>query len=191
VHVSVGPVFMPEWNGLITGYTRAALAELITTGNAVYCHTDSAWCKSKPKCERLPFDLKTRGKVTIARTRFAAMGDKLTRAEHIKENSHVAHHSIWNLTAGCQMINRFRNNGGKDFTRKYPIKRPLKLREAIKSGRTPGEWVTEWRNGNTYWDHKRELLPNGDTRPWIDKDEYEAKIQLEHQKSLAKQKGGD
>jgi hypothetical protein len=195
VHVSVGPVFMPEWNGLITGYTRAALAELISTGEGVYCHTDSVWCRRKPKCTRLPFDLKTEGTVTIARTRFAGMGDKLTPKEVKAERSHVAHHSIWNLTAGCQMLTRFRRNGGADFVRNYPINRPLKLREAIKTGRTPGEWVKEWRKGNTNWDHKRALLRGGDTRPWVDIDEYAdnlARVKAEAKEARTKKrKGGD
>lgn len=191
VHVSVGPVFMPEWNGLITGYTRAALAEMIRSGEAVYCHTDSVWCKRKPSCDRLPFDLKTEGRVTIIRTRFAGMGDKLTWKTVKDEKSHVAHHSIWNLTAGCQMIQRFRTNGGKDFVRTYPINRPLKLREAVKSGRTPGEWVTEWRKGNTTWDNKRQLLPNGDTKPWIDVDAYVDTLKTPTGRKRKPRKGGE
>lgn len=162
-HVSVGSVFMPEWNALITGYTRAALAQMIDTGQAVYCHTDSAWTKKKPKCDLLPFDLKTCGKVTIVRTRLAAIGEKYTAKAVKAKETHLAHHSIWNLTAACQMISKF---NGEDFVRKYPVSRPLKLRESIKKGETPGKWVTEFRAGNTSWDGKRELLPDGDTRPW-------------------------
>lgn len=172
VRVSVGPVFMPEWNGLITGYTRAALAEMIRSGEAVYCHTDSVWCQRKPTCMRLKYDLKTEGKVTIIRTRFAAMGNRITYQTVKDGNAHVAHHSIWNLTAGCQILSKFRSNGGVDFRRKYPIKRPLKLKESIKRGKTPGEWVTEYRWGDTKWDAKRVLLDDGNTRPYLDTDEF-------------------
>ena len=170
--VSVGPIFMPEWNGLITGYTRAALAELVSSGNAVYCHTDSAWCKGKkrPKCERLKFEKKTSGPVTIARTRFAAMGERLTYARMRSDKVHVAHHSVWNATAAIQMLNKF--DGSKDIERKYPVKRPLKLRESIKSGRQIGLWVTEWRTANTKWDQKRRLLKDGCTEPWETVEQY-------------------
>lgn len=167
--VSVGPVFMPEWNGLITGYSRAALAEMVSSGNAVYCHTDSAWCKTKPKCARLPFDIKTTGRVTIVRTRFAGIGKKLTAKEVREGRSHVAHHSVWNLVAGCQMLNKF---DGETFTRTYPIKRPLKLRESIKRGETLGKWVQEWRKANTNWCGKRRLLKSGNTVPWPSVTEY-------------------
>lgn len=191
VHVSVGPVFFPEWNGLITGFTRAALAEMIVSGEAVYCHTDSVWCRQKPTCERLKYDLKTQGKVTIIRTRFAGMGDRFSYKAVKDERVHVAHHSIWNLTAGCQMLSRFRTNGARDFIRTYPITRPLKLREAVKTGRTPGEWVKEWRKGDTRWDHKRELLPGGDTRPWLDIDEYVDTLRKVKESKQKKRKGGD
>lgn len=162
-HVSVGPIFMPEWNGLITGYTRAALAEVVRSSEAVYCHTDSVWTKKKPKTRKLPFDAKTHGKVTIVRTRFAGMGEKFTAKLVKTGKAHVAHHSVWNLIAGCQMLSKF---DGQDFIRKYPIRRPLKLREAMKSGRTPGVWVQEWRCANTVWDNKRCLLDDGSTLPW-------------------------
>jgi len=170
--VSVGPVFMPEWNGLITGYTRAALAELISSGKAVYCHTDSAWCKGRkrPKCERLKFEKKTSGPVTIVRTRFASMGERLSYARMKKDLVHVAHHSVWNASVAIQMLNRFA--GGKDFSSKYPVKKPLKLRESIKSGRPIGLWVTEWRTANTKWDCKRRLLSDNTTEPWETVEQY-------------------
>lgn len=167
--VSVGPVFMPEWNGLITGYTRAALAELVDSGKAVYCHTDSAWCRQKPKCERLPFEIKTSGPVKVVRTRFAGIGKKYNPTEVKAGRTHVAHHSIWSLKAGCAMLNRF-NGGGFEY--EYTIKRPLKLRESIKKNDTLGRWVKETRKGQTHWGGKRRLLPDGNTVPWASVTEY-------------------
>lgn len=161
--VNVGAVWMPEWNGLITGYTRAALAQLVRTGEAVYCHTDSVWTKKRPSSDMLPFDVKTRGPVKIVRTRFACMGKTITPKAVKEEKSHVAHHSVWNLTAACQMLSRFQ---GQSFTRKYPIRRPLKLREALRTKRTPGTWVEEWRQANTCWDAKRILHRDGTTSPY-------------------------
>lgn len=169
-HIAVGSVFMPEWNALITGYTRAALADMVRSGQAVYCHTDSVWTKRRPKCDMLPFDAKVSGKVTIVRTRFAGIGDRFTAKAVKDKTAHVAHHSVWNLIAGCQMVNKF---DGEDFVRTYPIRRPLKFREAVKSGRTPGRWVQEWRKASTLWDGKRRLLPDGSTKPWKSLDDYE------------------
>ncbi len=167
--VSVGPVWMPEWNGLITGYTRAALAQMIRTGEAVYCHTDSVWTKKKPKSDMLPFDMKTCGPVKIVRTRFGCIGEPITRKAVLSKTTHVAHHSVWNLTAACQMLSKFT---GQTFTRKYPIRRPLKLRESIKTNRNPGEWVEEWRCASTKWDHKRRLHKDGTTSPWKTVEKY-------------------
>lgn len=170
-YANVGPIFMPEWNGLITGYTRAALARMIRSGRAVYCHTDSVWCKKRPECNgMLPFEVKTSGKVTIIRTRFAALGDEISRRAMLSKKSHIAYHSIWTQSAAVGMLRSF---NGKDFIQKYVTRRPLKFRESVKSHRTPGTWVKEWRTGSTKWDNKRKLLPSGDTRPWASVTEYE------------------
>lgn len=166
--VSVGSVFMPEWNALITGYTRVALAEMIRSGEAVYCHTDSVWSRKRPKCSRLPFGKKMSGNVSIIRTRFASIGEP--EADKVKAGeSHVAHHSIWTLDAACEMLRRF---DGDTFKLEYPIRRPLKFREAVRTKRKPGLWVDEKRKGSTHWDHKRRLLKSGQTEPWKDAGEY-------------------
>ena len=157
--ISVGSVFMPEWYGLITGYTRAALAKMIRGSGAVYCHTDSVWCKHKPSCDgMLDFEKKGSGRVVIVRTRFARIG-----------NFHTAHHSIWNRDAAANMLKRF---SGSTFVHKYKVEKALKLKEACKSGRKVGEWVTLDRKGRTFWCGKRRLLKDGNTLPWRDKDEY-------------------
>lgn len=168
-YAAVGPVFFPEWNGLITGYTRAALARALCEAGAVYCHTDSIWTRGKPTGGMLPIDVKTTGPATVIRTRFAALGSPLTPTALKADKLHIAYHSVWNWTAALQMLNKF---DGVDFVRKYPVRRPLKFRESVKSGRVPGTWVEEWRCANTLWDGKRKLLPSGDTRPWADLAEY-------------------
>lgn len=174
-HASVGPVFMPEWSGLITGYTRTALAQMIRTSDAVYCHTDSVWSRKRPKCELLPFEKKVTGPVTIIRRAFACIGEPVTDKGLKAGTCHAAMHSIWTRTAALQMLNKF---DGEDFSRKYPVKRPVKFREAVKSHRPggkklePGIWVKEWRTGNTRWDDKRRLLASGLTVPWESVGDY-------------------
>ncbi len=167
--VSVGAIFMPEWNGLITGYTRAALAELVRTGNAVYCHTDSAWCQKRPSGERLPFDVKSSGPATVIRTRFASIGRPLSVRGVREGKTHVAHHSIWDLEASCKMLRGFT---GQTETHVYEKRRPLKLRESVKTKRRLGEWVLESRRGSTAWCGKRRLLKDGTTAPWQSAVEY-------------------
>lgn len=179
VETSIGPVFMPEWSGLITGYTRTALAQMLRTSEAVYCHTDSVWGKKKPKCDLLPFEKKIAGEVHIIRRAFGCIGN-LSRARGLVKKGkpigdclHAAIHSIWKLEAGLDMLYRF---NGYDFTHKYRIQRPLKYKEAVKRFRKqrkePGVWIKELRTGSTHWDNKRKLLENGDTRPWFDLQEY-------------------
>lgn len=173
--VSVGPIFMPEWNGLICGYTRAALAELVRTGEAVYCHTDSAWCRKRPQCSRLAFDVKTSGPAIVVRTRFAAIGRPLSLLGIKAGKVHVAHHSIWSTDTACKMLRVF---NGEPTTTVYQKRRPLKLRESIKSGRTPGVWVEESRKGTTAWCGKRRLAPDGSTTPWSTAAEYLDNLKL-------------
>ena len=158
--ISVGSVFMPEWYGLITGYTRAALAKMVRTSDAVYCHTDSVWAKHRPSCDgMLDFEKKQTGAVVIVRTRFARIAE-----------SHTAHHSVWSRVAANRMLKRFT---GDTFVSSYSVRKPLKLKEAIKSDRKPGEWVELKRKASTFWCGKRRLLRDGGTLPWRDKDEYQ------------------
>jgi hypothetical protein len=93
-----------------------------------------------------------------------------------KEEKHIAHHSVWAQTVAEQMLKKFQ---GDTFRRKYPKSRPLKYREALKRHDTVGRWLGEgdkgyWHTADTRWCGKRELLPDGSTRPWNSVDDYEA-----------------
>lgn len=168
--VSVGSVFMPEYFGLITGRTRAELAYALNTCNPYYCHTDSVWSDTPPKSRWLQWDKKFSAKqCTIIRTRFAGIGDYKSLKRVKDGKGKIAFHSIWNATAGCQMLSKF---NGIDFTRKYPVRRPLRFHEAVRKSKRVGQWETEYRTGSTDWDYKRKLFKNGSTRPYKDKDEH-------------------
>jgi hypothetical protein len=164
---SVGSVFMPEWAGLVTGFTRARLARMISAG-ALYAHTDSVWLRARdlPRLRKvdtfpLTWEVKGRGRAVIVRTRFGEIeGDGF---------SHVPHHSIWNRTAAENALARFR---GSAYSFRYPVRRPLKLRESAKRKEAVGTWVTEWRTGNTAWCCKRRLMKGGETEPWRTADEF-------------------
>lgn len=165
--IRVGAVFMPEWFALITGWTRAALAQLVRFG-AVYCHTDSVWLPES-QVSKLPkspcglsWEWKGAGDATVIRTRFGRLGE------------HIAFHSVWNRKAADRMLTKFK---GEDFALRYPITRPLKFREAAKKKKQPGVWVTEWRQANTQWCNKRRLLKDGTTVPWKDSLEMNAFIE--------------
>jgi hypothetical protein len=167
--VSVGSVFMPEWAGLVTGFTRARLARMISAG-ALYAHTDSVWIRAEDmrRLRRvdiapLTWDVKGEGAAVIVRTRFAEILGKDYR--------HTPHHSVWNVKAAQNAIAKFK---GGDYAFKYPVSRPLKLREASRRKESVGTWVTEWRTANTKWCEKRELLKGGSTRPWDTADDFAA-----------------
>lgn len=162
---SLGPVWMPEWNGLITGFTRARLGRALWKKGGVYCHTDSLWTVSKSVDSG--WEIKRSGKVTIARTRFAALW--------AADDNHIAHHSVWTRLVAEQMLKKFK--GAEDVVRKYPKTRPLHFREAVKRGDTVGRWIEDgdpsfWRRADTKWDGKRQLLENGETRPWKNLEEF-------------------
>jgi hypothetical protein len=167
--VSVGAVFMPEWYGLITGYCRAAIGELVRSGMAAYCHTDSVWTQRKPKGKMLPFDEKLSGPCKIVRSRLACLGGNPTPERIKSEKVHAPHHAIDTLDATCDIMRRF---NGDTFVHEYTRKRPLHVKEAIKTGRTPGAWVKETKQACTHWDCKRRLLPDGTTLPWGSVEEF-------------------
>jgi hypothetical protein len=73
------------------------------------------------------------------------------------------------------MLKKFK--GAEDVVRKYPKTRPLHFREAVKRGDTVGRWIEDgdpsfWRRADTKWDGKRQLLENGETRPWKNLEEF-------------------
>jgi len=175
-YTSVGSVFMPEWFGLATGLTRAELAYMLNQNiDPIYCHTDSVWCKKKPRTRWLKIDKKIEGDVTAIRTRFAMIGQAKTLKDIKADKAHIAHHSIWNQLAALQMLNKF---DGQDFTRKYPKRRPLRLHEAVRQGKEPGQWVEEYRTGSTKWDNKRLLKPDGTTCPFQDVEEHQKAVKM-------------
>lgn len=154
--VSVGSVWMPEWNGLITGYTRAALAEMILSADdPVYCHTDSVWCRSEPECSLLDFSLKGRGRAVIVRSKFAGLFGR-------GDFEHIPHHSIWCKKTAKRLLAAF---DGETRQVEYHKKRPVKLRESLRRGKIFGIWEDSKRTASTKWCGKRLLLPDGGTIP--------------------------
>jgi hypothetical protein len=170
--VNVGPVFMPEWFGLATGRTRMETAIMLNTSDPLYCHTDSVWCKGKPETRFLKAEIKIAGPATVIRTRFAGIGDFKSIQRVKAEKGHIAYHSIWNQVAGLQMLNKF---NGETFIRHYPVRRPLRLHEAVRLKKQPGQWVEEYRTGSTAWCFKR-CLDGTETRPWLNIEEYETAL---------------
>jgi len=160
--ISLGSVFRPDWNGLITGRTRADLAFCISQCSPVYCHTDSVWCKKKPKTKWLKIEKKNEGTAKIIRTRFAGLFGK--------EFHHIAHHSIWDRTTAESMLLDFE---GIDFGVYYEKERAIRCKEAMKKNLNVGKRLKGIRIGSTVWDNKRILCQDGDTCPWADVQQYE------------------
>lgn len=154
--LSLGSVHIPEWYGLITGYTRAALAEMIETSDPIYCHTDSVWARRKPRTDLLPFSLKGTGKAVVLRSRLARLGD------------HIARHGIRSVKGAKEIF----DSGKLEGIYEYEHERPIKVLEAARRKKTAGRWETETIKIDLGYDHKRKLLSNGQSRPWEHMREY-------------------
>jgi hypothetical protein len=157
----IGSIFMPEWNALITGHVRARIGALARETDAVYIATDAVWTRKRLRKVPADLELKRQGPAVVVRTRLGLIDDG-------EDGTHVAHHSIWNRKAAEYAIRHLDKP-----RRRYVIKRPIKINEALRKGLPFGEWVTEWRASDTYWDDKRRLLANGTTEPWTNVEEYE------------------
>ncbi len=162
--VSVGSVFMPEYFGLATGYTRAELGYALNTCNPYYCHTDSIWTTTKPKPRKLEWELSPiSGPCTVIRTRFAALGDFKTFKKVKAKKGKIAFHSIWSAPAAVKILNQF---DGDTFIHVYKHRKPMRFKEAIRRGVNHGHWIEDSRKGSTKWDHKRILINGNDTAPY-------------------------
>lgn len=176
--VQLGSVFMPEWTALITGYVRAQLGRLIHAHPTVYCATDAIWTTERIVDPPPLLSLKREGEAIVARTRLGCIWNE--------DETHVAHHSIWNRQTALRLLRAMLK--GKD-RQTYPVRRPIRVREALAKGIMIGKWVEEWRTADCSWDEKRKLLPDGSTLPWADVEEYTlARKELDHGKREIKKK---
>jgi len=167
--VRVGSVFMPEWNALITGWTRARLGKLIRQHEAIYAATDAVWTTKEPG--KLPSDLgvKRQGRGIVARAKFGAIFEA-------NGEVHTAHHSVWNKQAALRCLGDL--DGGP---KKYATRRPIKLRESLRDGSRYGEWIQEFRVAEAHWDEKRKLHEDGSTSPHADVTAYRASVEAGRQ----------
>lgn len=158
--ISVGALFMPEWNALITGYVRAQISDMVARSEAVYVATDAVWTRAPFTYVPSGYDLTRVGPGVVARTRLGMILDD-------PRNPHIAHHSIWSRRVAHLLLKNI------DTPRRYVVKRPIKVREALREGSAIGKWVTEWRRADARWDQKRRLLSDGSTEPWNTLAEYD------------------
>jgi len=165
--VSVGACFMPEWNALITGRTRMKLSRLIAKHEPIYCATDAIWVTKEIKHPGYDATLKRSGPGSVWRTRVGNIGE------------HTVHHAIHNRAHAAEIVR------GEALPGEYTVRRPLKLREAIKKGERIGKWVEETKLSSLEWDNKRQLRDNGETLPWIDVQSYAAHVRLRRERKRA------
>jgi DNA polymerase type B, organellar and viral len=171
--VRVGSVFLPEWNGLITGRVRAIISQAAEETDAIYIATDSVWTCKKKAPSHPDFELKRKGPAIVARTRLGMILDD-------PDNPHVAHHSIWKRSAAVHALQNLDKPNWK-----YRIRKPLKLREALRKGISVGVWEESSRIANTSWDQKRNLLKSGKSAPWSNADEYRSAVARVRRESKA------
>lgn len=152
--IHVGSGFIPEWNGLITGYARATLAKAFNDNRAILGTTDSLIINSKmvtPEINGIRFEEKARGdKVVVYRNRLYSLQ---ARGEIIK----LAHHGVHSRAVARDVLLDFINETQYTYSRKHIIK----LRESFSTGLTFGS--TEIKNMvvNLNWDNKREFSHAG------------------------------
>lgn len=155
----IGGLWAPEYNGLVTGLVRAQISELARDTSAVYCATDAVWTAA-PLAKLPPgLALKREGPGLVARTRLGAIWPQ-----------HVVHHAWSNRKAAEAAL---RNAGGPTL-RPYTFRRPLHFAEALRRESPVGRWIEENRCGSLGWDGKRQLQPDGSSRPWPNLATYRA-----------------
>jgi hypothetical protein len=151
----LGSLFYPEWNGLITGRVRTMIGAAAVECNALYLATDAIWTERKRKpTARLGgvWNFTRSGPAVIARTRLGRISD------------HIAHHSVWSKAAGMKLLDKLEDGNENGVT--YDIETPTRLKQSLRTGRRFGVWTEQSRRASSHWDDKRELCPDGRTRPW-------------------------
>lgn len=175
--VRVGAVFMPEWNALITGRVRARIGALARETEAIYIATDAVWTTKKLASVPADLELKRFGPAVVARTRFGLIDGEG------EEMAHIAHHSIWNRKAAEGLLRNL-----EESSKRYLIRKPVKLRESLRKGVNVGTWEKSFRTGDTSWDLKRELNNDGSSKPWRNADEYRNALSAYQKERKAKTK---
>jgi len=153
--VQLGAMFCPEWACLISGQTRAWLAEgLLKAHKPKYTSTDSIWCDEGSDLGS-EWDIKEEGVAIVARTRLGSIGN------------HLASHSIWRKDEAQKILNQFSNGDFKPH--EYSVNRARKVKECLRMGIPIGTWVDgEMHTGDSRWDGKRILNSDGTTRPVLE-----------------------
>lgn len=160
--VLLGSGWYPEWNALILGYARAALSLAFAKTQALVGTTDSLICESEQGenflINGIRFKLQGTGDwLKVVRTRLYL----LREGERIR---HIAYHGVHGFQNGVRLLDRWRN----DFEDEYRYSRThiVKVREAFKTQRRPGETETREFSTALRWDNKRRLGEDGRTTAW-------------------------
>lgn len=156
--ISIGPVWAPEWAGLIMGRVRAELAAAMPASAPVYCHTDSIWTAGRVPAGRwLTWEKKGTGPAVVIRSRLGGIWYDGTAP-------HVAHHAIWDGRLAEALLYYWTPDAPPEL--KYTIEKPARMVAAARRGVNPGTWIKYSMTASTAWDQKRILNYDGTTRPW-------------------------
>jgi len=163
--IHVGSGFIPEWNGLVTGYARATLAKAFCDNQAILGTTDSLITDSEmlaPIINGITFEEKARGdKVVVYRNRLYSLQDN---GKIIK----IAHHGVHSQRVAEDLLLDFIDK--KQYT--YKKKHIIKLRESFSGSGIFGSMETKGMIVNLNWDNKRRLHYVGEiTSPFNSADE--------------------
>lgn len=163
--VTPGATWMPEWHALILGMARAIMAPVIETTQSLTTSTDSVLCLKSQADAFLtsyrgpcPFKFEAEGpRLRVVRQRVYLLQDAAGRT--IK----LAHHALHKRARDAARIIQGVRLGARA---KYEAKKRATLLAALQGIRPYGEEFTTIMVYDSAWPGKRQLLPNGTTRPW-------------------------
>lgn len=173
-----GECWMPEFHALILGKARALMWPLIRASRSLVTSTDSIICGSATaraiglrgadvdaSATYGPLGLKLEGQgdvLTIVRQRLYSLGWRSLIGWGDGKRK-VAHHAVH---AGPDISEALIANTPLGEQRKYATRKKGTLRDAIRGRRAFGEFYSRPMTYNATWGGKRQLLPDGTTRPW-------------------------
>ncbi len=160
--VLLGSGWYPEWNALILGYARATLGLAFARTRALVGTTDSLICSGDHgdgfSVNGIHFKRKGSGDtLKVVRTRLYL----LTQGTEVR---HIAFHGVHGFQNGLSLLASWQDGPAPEW--RYTRTHIVKVREAFRTQRRPGESETRPFRTVLLWDNKRRLQEAGKTAAW-------------------------
>lgn len=159
--VSVGSLFYPEWYALILGKARATISKLAWQEQALMISSDSVILDHSLEeafvFDRIPYKFEREGGYVAYRCKFYRVEEK------------IAHHAVHNRDFAREVLENFLDKEEVSYT----VRHIVKLREAYQRSLIYGQTIVNNPVVSLDFDYKRQLFPDGTTKPWKNKQERE------------------